>query len=368
MRLKILIGILFLAVIGAVVFYPDEAEYIPAETLPGGVSAHLLDPTTNNAVAGAVIDGQPYLFSFSGLGQGKTRVDIQSLAYEVNIDEQFSTDIPSVPGNEGRLAGIAATVGNVIYLLGGYTVGPDGDEVSTPEVFAYDPIQKTYAEKAPIPVPVDDTVALVYRDRFIYLVSGWHNDGNVADVQVYDTAEDRWFAATPYPGSPVFGHAGGIAGNRFVVTDGVAVAGLDEEGRRQFAATDEAYLGTIDPDDPAIIEWNQLPPHPGNPLYRMAAAGVPEKTLVVFAGGSDNPYNYDGIGYDGRPSHPSASVFGFDIVLKEWRVYGHKPLATMDHRGMVKVGDRFYILGGMGENQEVIDTVSWFSLVGDFND
>lgn len=25
-----------------------------------------------------------------------------------------------------------------------------------------------------MPVPVDDSVALVYRDRYVYLVSGWH--------------------------------------------------------------------------------------------------------------------------------------------------------------------------------------------------
>jgi len=313
-------------------------------------------------VAGVMVGDAPYLYSFSGLGEGKTASDIHSNAYKVNVVEQWSTDLPPLPGGKNRLASIAATVSGKIYILGGYTVDPEGTEVSTPEVFAFDPITETYTARAPIPVPVDDSVALTYLDRYIYLVSGWHDEGNVADVQVFDTETNSWFAATPYPGPPVFGHAGGIVGNRFVIADGVAVKGHNEDGSRIFGATEEAFLGTIDPEDPGRIDWRELPPHPGNPLYRMAATGDASRTMIVFAGGSDNPYNYNGLGYNGVPSNPSASVFGFDIVLKEWRVFGNKPDATMDHRGLVQFGKRFYTLGGMGEDQTVLDDVYWFTL------
>lgn len=362
MNHKIIIFIVVLIVAGALVFWPEKTNDISPGKLPGGVTAHLLDPTSNNAVAGIAMGDDLYLYSFSGLGFGKETADIHSNSYLVNVPEQFATDIPDVPGDKDRLASIAVTVENLIYVIGGYTVEADGSEISTPEVFAFNPMDETYTLRAPMPTPVDDTVALVYQDRYIYLVSGWHNEGNVADVQVYDTDEDNWFSATPYPGSPVFGHAGGIVEGRFVIADGVAVLGKDENGRRIFGATDEVYLGTINPDDPAEITWTPLPAHPGNPLYRMAATGVPDKNLILFAGGSDNPYNYNGMGYNGVPSGPSASVFGFDIVLKEWRVFGQKPNATMDHRGLVQLGKRFYTLGGMAEGQEVIDTVSWFSL------
>ena len=59
-------------------------------------------------------------------------------------------------------------------------------------------------------MPVDDTVSGVWRDRLIFLVSGWSVDANVDAVQVYDPALNRWMRATPVPGIPVFGHAGGI--------------------------------------------------------------------------------------------------------------------------------------------------------------
>lgn len=362
MNHKIIILIVVLMVAGALVFWPEKTDDIAPGKLPGGITAHLLDPTSNNAVAGIAMGDDLYLYSFSGLGSGKETADINSNSYLVNVAEQFATDIPPVPGGKDRLASIAVTLGNLIYVIGGYTVEPDGTEISTPEVFAFNPDDETYTEVSPMPTPVDDTVALVYQGRYIYLVSGWHNEGNVTDVQVYDTIDNLWFSATPYPGSPVFGHAGGISGNRFVIADGVAVLGTDENGRRQFGATDEVYLGTINPNDPAEITWTALPAHPGNPLYRMAATGVLGQNLILFAGGSDNPYNYNGMGYNGQPSGPSASVFGFDIVQKEWRIFGEKPYATMDHRGLVQLGNRFYTLGGMAEGQEVIDAVFWFSL------
>ena len=357
-------GLLVLLLVAVFILWPDKTEDAFSGKLPGGIAAHLLEPTANNAVAKANVGGHPYIFSFSGLGEDKNYTDIHSQAFAVSVDEQYAVDIPPVPGGKHRLASIAVTVNNVIYVIGGYTVAEDGTEASTPEVYAFDPGDNSYTEMAPMPVPVDDTVALVYQARYIYLVSGWHDTGNVPDVQVYDTFEDRWFAATPYPGSPVFGHAGGIADNRFVIADGVAVLGLDDNGRRRFGATDEVYLGTIDMDDPAVIVWEALAPHPGNPLYRMAATGIEDSKVILFAGGSDNPYNYDGIGYDGAPSQPSASVFGFDIASREWRLYGDKMFASMDHRGLVEIDGRFYILGGMTADQEVSDAVSWFSLGG----
>ena len=51
-------------------------------------------------------------------------------------------------------------------------------------------------------MPVEDAVLLVYLDRYIYLVSGWHDLGNVNLVQVLDTANGTWQQATPWPGAP----------------------------------------------------------------------------------------------------------------------------------------------------------------------
>ena len=49
-----------------------------------------------------------------------------------------------------------------------------------------------------MPVPVDDSVALSYKERYIYLISGWHNDGNVNLVQVYDTKKQYMAAGVAF--------------------------------------------------------------------------------------------------------------------------------------------------------------------------
>ena len=52
--------------------------------------------------------------------------------------------------------------------------------------------QREFEARTAMPVPVDDAVAVTYADRFIYLISGWHDLGNVNLVQRYDTETDTW--------------------------------------------------------------------------------------------------------------------------------------------------------------------------------
>ncbi len=314
----------------------------------------------NNAVAGLEVAGAPHVFSFSGLGAGKARSDVTSAAFSVDLRSGTVTRLDDVPGGKNRLASIAVGLYDRVFIFGGYTVAEDGGEVSTPEVYAFNPEDGRYQRRADMPTPVDDTVAFAYANRYIYLVSGWHDDGNVSAVQAFDTWEDRWFPATEYPGPPVFGHAGGIVGNTIIIADGVGVVGT-ADGRRQFAIMADAYKGTIDPENPAHITWEAIPPHPGAPLYRMASVGSEAMDTVVFAGGSDNPYNFDGIGYNGEPSAPSARVFGFDTTNDEWVEFADKPAATMDHRGLIEFGGVFHTIGGMVGGQTVTSRIVAFT-------
>lgn len=308
-------------------------------------------PHSNNAVAAVGVGGDIRLFSFMGLTEGKTYADISRQAYQLDWRTRQWTRVPDVPVPTGRLASTAASVGGKIYLFGGYSVAANGDEKSTPEVLSFDPVTWRYAQRSPMPVPVDDSVALPYADRYIYLVSGWHDTGNSALVQVYDTVEDRWARATDWPGTPVFGQAGGISGNRLVVVDGVAATRDPSTGRNRFAMSDEAWMGTIDPADPLKIAWRKLPAHPGEARYRMAAAGMGAR--IVFAGGSPVAYNYNGQGYDGAPAPASAGVFVFDFSSDCWRQLADKPVPTMDHRGLLDIGGTLYSVGGMDSERRV---------------
>jgi len=316
---------------------------------------------SNNAVA-VINDGDTYrLYSFFGLLEGKSWRDVTDRAFEYKSTHDRWDEIDPVPGGAGRLASTAQAVSGSIYIFGGYTVAEDHTEVSRPEVFEYQPDTGRYIQKASIPLPVDDAVSAVYQDRYIYLISGWHDKDNVADVQIYDTQTDAWVQASDYPGPPVFGHSGGIADGVLVICGGVKVVPLAEPGKRTFKISQACYSGQIDPADPAYIDWQPMPSHPGPALYRAASTGFVKS--VVFAGGSDNPYNYNGIGYDGVPSQALRQIWAYDVVQKAWLDVGVLAQASMDHRGLLVLPEQsFAIIAGMGEKQRSLSRTVRFSL------
>lgn len=290
----------------------------------------------------------PWVFSFLGIDGTKRWDGVVDRAYRLGPGDSAWTRLPPVPG-PGRLAATAAVVDGRIVLFGGYTVAEDGEEVSLARIDVYDPSSRRWTRGTSMPVPVDDAVSGVWRDSLVVLVSGWSNGANVPYVQLYDPAADAWTPGTPIPGPPVFGHSGGVVGDAIVYVDGVRGT-RTEEGAPAFEMAPGSWIGRIDPDDPATIRWSRLPDHPGPPVYRAAmgtAAGA-----IVFAGGTSNPYNYDGIGYDGVPARPADRVFAFDPEAG-WRELPSLPFPSMDHRTLGVAGGRIYLAGGMVEAQRV---------------
>lgn len=314
-------------------------------------------PHANNAVASISHRGKLAVFSVAGLKKGKTWRDTSRHAYMLLEGEDQWRTLPDLPVKEGRLAASAAGVDGKVYIFGGYTVAEDGSEKSMPEVFRFDPEKLEYQRMADMPTPVDDMVTFVYMKRYIYLVSGWHDEGNVRLVQVFDTKKNRWFRASDYPGTPVFGHAGGIVKNRFVIADGTAVIGK-KDGKRIFDTVNEGWMGSIDPKDPAKITYRRLPQLPGRGHYRMAGAGDKDRNMVLFMGGSPTAYNYDGIGYDASPAPAKKHVFAWDFSRDAWVAMPDKPIATMDHRGMFKWKGEWWTVGGLDEKRQVIGLVT----------
>ena len=316
----------------------------------------LPEPVANNAVAAVRKGRRHYVVSFNGLGSSKTYADTLAATYVYDSRSKSWSSAGDVPGGIGRLASVAAVADGRVYVFGGYTVEEDGEEVSTPWTHEFDPRSKQFTEQTPMPVPVDDAIAVTYEDRYIYLISGWHNLGNVNLVQRYDTETDAWDQATPTPGPAVFGHAGGIVGNTILYCDGVAVQ-AHEDRSRDFVAVPDCLLGIIDDEDSRRIDWRTVDYHPGPPRYRMAAAGIAKENAVLFIGGSENPYNYDGIGYNGEPSVPAQGGLLFDIDEQDWRTIPIDGEGTMDHRGLVEFKGKWLTIGGMAADQRVTDAV-----------
>lgn len=328
-------------------------EWSQEETLPKAIS--------NNAVSAVEIDGEWFIYTFLGLEAGKSYKDVSNFAARYNVSEQKWEEIAGVPDQTGRLASTSEVANGNIYIFGGYTVAEDGSEVSTHEVFKYDPVDNSYEQVANMLLPVEDAVSMVYQDRYIYLVSGWNNTNNVSNVQIYDTQTNSWEHATPYAGPPVFGHAGGIVGNTMILSDGVQA--IVDEGERIFKMSPGSIRGEIDTQDPTLIKWTRIQQHPGKARYRMASVGISSPVeMVVFAGGSNNPYNFNGIGYNMKPSFADSSVFAYRLDTNEWVTLENMPTPTMDHRNIAKAGNEFFIVGGMVNDQRVTNLVQKFSV------
>lgn len=323
---------------------------------------------TNNAVAQVHVDNKDYFISFSGLSAGKTYKDVHNDTFVYDVSKNHWEKRKPVPiekpikGLTGRLASVAAAIGDTAYIFGGYTVAKNHSEVSIPDVYSYSVQKDSYQKLAPMPVPVDDSVAFTYQDRYIYLISGWHNDGNVNLSQVYDTQTDTWQQASPFPGKPVFGHAGGIVNNTLIICDGVRIDVFTDK-RRRYAAESACYRGDISIENPHKISWFKIPHPTGISRYRMAALGIADSTTsineVVFVGGSQNPYNYNGIGYNQKPSSPSKEIWRYNTNSNQWLIE-NSDQATMDHRGLLKLNNSLLTIGGMGKNQRVLNTINQY--------
>lgn len=332
------------------------ASNVSASELP-----NLPEAVANNAVTKVTTESGDYFISFMGLAEGKTHHDVHNKVWALKIGDDAWKEKAPVPGSlelKGRLASIATSLNGKAYLFGGYTVAEDHTEISSPDVFSYDVEEDKYTLLSPMPVPVDDSIAIPYLERYIYLVSGWHNDGNVNLVQMYDTKTDKWSQASPFLGEPVFGQAGGIAGNTIVICDGVKVV-PQKMKRRTFKAAKQCRKGIVDAKNPNKIDWRFIAHPTGKSRYRMASVGYEsnEGNYVIFTGGSSNPYNYNGVGYNGTPSQPSNAFWLYNIDKKSWKYLTNKAPRTMDHRGLLIHNDQFFTVGGMGEKQKVLKEV-----------
>jgi N-acetylneuraminic acid mutarotase len=313
-------------------------------------------PLSNNAVASVKVKGSLLLLSFMGIGSRKTWNSITNSAYSMDTDTGKWLEIRSVPGTVGRIAASAVGAREEVFLFGGYLVDAQGGEATVPDLNVYEPQTDRWYRGADIPIPVDDSVVAVYRDRYIYLIGGWSKTNAVADVQIYDAEKDRWMKGTSAPGTPVFGHAGGIVGDTIVFVDGAHIN--PSASQPKYVPVEQAWTGKIDHKDPTKITWSKLPEHPGNARYRIAAGSSDKDGKVYFSGGTDNPYNYNGIGYNGQPSEPSPVTFALNVKTGKWEtVHENTPDPTMDNRGLLAIPQGLVTIGGMEKGQQVTATV-----------
>ncbi len=286
------------------------------------------------------------VYSLMGIGPKKTWDDITNKVYVLSLKSGKWADSRPVPGVAGRLGASAVGVRGKIFLFGGLVVDGHGNEMTLGDVNAYLPQDQRWYRGTDIPIPVDDAVIGVDHDRYVYLVGGKAKDGPVNNVQVYDVQANTWSQATPFPGTPVFGHAGGLTDGMIVFVDGAK----KNPAGGPYVASDECWLGKIERKDPNKIEWTKLPAHPGPGRFAIVAGPV-EGRKILFSGGTLVPHNYKGLDAEGKPAPLSEVTFAFDGHGNRWETIDENTFdVRSDTRGIVSTPIGPLVVGGMLSN------------------
>lgn len=333
--------------------------------------ANMPEPISNNAVVEGFVNDTAYVFSFSGIGAGKTFADISLKSFRYNTVSDIWDTIPNLPDTLGKIAAGASYVDSIIYIIGGYHVFQNGNEISSNKVHRYDPRTNAYlSDGANIPVAIDDHVQAVYKDSLIYVITGWSNTNNVANVQIYDPVNDNWLVGTSVPNNNTyraFGASGTIIGNT-IYYHGGASSGFNFPGQSTLR------IGTIDPNNPTQITWTSQSTSEFS--YRSActvAYGAP-----IWIGGSETTYNFDGIAYNGSggvsPRTINMRYLGAIDTFPTLDNNSITNLNVMDLRGVANMDvdplsgtPTGYVAGGMSLGQQVSDKTYRFQTVIGFS-
>ena len=315
-------------------------------------SSNLPEPVSNNAVCEGFSTEEMFIYSFAGIDSSLTYSGIHLNTWRMNVQTLQIEQLADVPDTLVKIAAGASRVGNIIYVIGGYHVLANGDEISSDKVHRFDVSQNQFiSDGSPIPVPIDDHVQAVYQDSLIFVVTGWSNTGNVPDVQIYNTFTNMWQAGTSTPNSAnytCFGASGEIIEDTIYYFGGA--------GGFNFGAQSRLRKGYINPVNPTDISWAVSNPISGFTAYRAAACKT--TSAVHWLGGSNVTYNYDAIAYNGSGLVEPANQTMFYVPNSGLLGKEEAVQFPMDLRGVGNVSQtQKYVIGGITTNGTVSSSI-----------
>lgn len=225
----------------------------------------------------------------------------------------------------------AAVSGGKIYLIGGLT--RTGGNLSSVE--RYDPASDSWERVADLPVGLDHVMA-VSHDEIVYVLGGYLSYANIASDRVfrYDAARNTWqeVARMPQPR----GEGGAAVLNGLIHVAGGLTPGGDP-------SPVFAY-------DPAKDAWRHVTdlPKPRGHLVLVAYRGH-----LCAIGGRDATQRSDCF-------NPTTGEWKTDHPVRpvtDWRL-GPSPQEPRYGHGSAVVGNRVYMLGGMGQRPGTVGVES----------
>ena len=314
----------------------------------------LPEPVSNNAVVEGWVNDTGYVYSFGGIDSTKIWSGIHLRSFRYNTISDVWDTIPSLPDTLGKIAASASLVDSIIYIIGGYHVYANHNESSSAKVHRFDPRTNTYlSDGADIPIPIDDHVNCVYKDSLIFIVTGWSNNNNIPNTQIFDPANNIWYSGSNVHNNNIyksFGASGCIVGDTLYYIGGAAY-GVN------FPIQNYLRKGYINPSNHTQIIWS----HISIPFPRYRSASLNVNGYPSWLGGAETTYNYNGIAYNGSGGvDPTLSQIHYDQNTgSTYTVFTDNIFSdnvNMDHRGVanfLNFNNRVYLVGGMERNQKV---------------
>lgn len=316
-------------------------------------------PVSNNAVVEGWGNDTGYVYSFGGIDSTKIWSGITKKAFRYNTITDIWDTIPDLPNTNAVIASAASYVDSIIYIMGGYQVLSNGNEISSNIVNRYDPRTNTYlSDGANIPVATDDHVQGVWNDSLIYVITGWSNTANIPNVQIYDPANDNWAVGSAVPNNNLykaFGASGTIIGNTIYYHGGAISTG-------NFSGQSTLRIGQIDPNNPTQITWSTDLTSTEITYRSIPALFQLSSDFLVWLGGSNVTYNFNGVAYNGsggveprnEPLYYNTSLNLFENSIQ----FNPQVTLPMDLRGLANFPSFTpfpvtYIAGGMESTQTV---------------
>ena len=208
-----------------------------------------------------------------------------------------------------------ATVGQDLYVLGGFTSSLLNIWKPSAQGFRYNPTTNVWAEIPSMPTPRGALAAIEYGGK-LYAIGGFDGSANSPAVEVFDPSSNSWSQRTPLP-TPRDHHTAAVSRSRIFVIGGR----LNRDPSENLSIV-EAY-------DPIINLWTKVTPMP------TARSGIASGVIngLIYVVGGESP----------RGTFRETEVYNPDT--DRWA--GLAPMPTKRHGlGGAVLNGRLYTLSG----------------------
>ncbi len=286
----------------------DSGDWLNRAELPHALAHHMV----------ASLDNPPFRYCFA-IG-GRRSIHSEMIPNCLRYSTTSNNWVECAPMCHPRGIGRAVTVRNLVYVLGGC----EEFGIGLFDVEVYDPPADTWSVSASMPESLHDFGAVVWRDSLVYVIGGgnWSPLSPPADrVWLFNPGNGTWRVAASVP-VPIGAFCCGLTGDTIVIATGWTASGM----------TNAAWLGVIDPANPAVITWERLDTLPGQPRCR-ANSAVFNGKLYLTGGLLDS----GGV---------SEETWALDPHSGQWLQLGAKPNPAADVYGAGLVGSRLHFPAG----------------------